>query len=341
MIHNLIFNRKSALTFVALLAAFSTFSNTASAASCSINCLRVYSMTLSDLGNTIGGIVKLTDETGSGGGARSTVVHGLWTRPDGSVLDQYAVIGTRLRAQFSLYTAATPGTYTLTVVDATKAGYTFDSKNSSVLSTSITVGEAQNQPPIAISNADVVSGSAPLMVTFDSIGSTDPDGAILSYAWDFGDGDSSTEETIIHTYTSVGSFTASMTVTDNLGATASSSNTITVTESNAGCISNCMSVDNIALSYKSKKGKIKGLVSLFDENDDPVGSAEVHARWTLPDGSTVDQTRNVRANLKARFTLKATAVGRYTLSVVEVIEQGHTFDADASNVLTGSIDIAP
>ena len=53
-------------------------------------------VTLTDLGNTISGIVKLVDETGAGAGARDPVVHAIWERPDGSTFDQYANIGTRL-----------------------------------------------------------------------------------------------------------------------------------------------------------------------------------------------------------------------------------------------------
>ncbi len=104
------------------------------------------------------------------------MVHAVWTRPDGSQFDQYANIGTRLRAEFRLYTAGEPGLYTLAVAGATKAGYTFDPANSALLSEDIQIGSSGNQTPIAISNADVTSGSAPLDVNFDSDGSKDTDG---------------------------------------------------------------------------------------------------------------------------------------------------------------------
>ena len=45
-----------------------------------------------------------------------------------------------------------------------------------------------NQFPIAHAHASVTAGQAPLAVTFTSTGSTDPDGTIQSYQWDFGDG---------------------------------------------------------------------------------------------------------------------------------------------------------
>ena len=49
-----------------------------------------------------------------------------------------------------------------------------------------------NRNPIAAFTTTPGSGSAPLQVTLDGTFSTDPDGAIASYAWDLGDGDTAT-----------------------------------------------------------------------------------------------------------------------------------------------------
>jgi len=58
-------------------------------------------------------------------------------------------------------------------------------------------------------------------VNFSSAGSSDPGGAIASYAWDFGDGQSSTAANPLHSY-AVGSYSARLTVTDTLGASSTS-----------------------------------------------------------------------------------------------------------------------
>ena len=341
----MIFNSKSrwkmALMSIALLLTFFSTSNTALAGNCSTNCLSVYSITLTDLGNTIRGIVKLVDETGAGAGARGTVVHAIWTRPDGSTLDQYANIGTRLRATFSLYTASVSGTYTLTIVGATKAGYTFDPNPVSKSSKSITIAGSGNEPPTAIANADYTSGEAPLTVMFYSDGSMDPDGGILTYDWSFGDGATSTDANPTHTYSDIGNFTATLTVTDDMGATASSSVSITVTGSNAGCINNCMLVDQISFGYKKKSGVITGQVWIYDENNNRVKNAVVDAMWTLPNGDTIVDSSATNSRSKATFTLNATSAGEYALAIVKVVKGGFTFDPDGSNVLTGIIVIAP
>jgi len=55
-------------------------------------------------------------------------------------------------------------------------------------------------------------------VTFDASGSSDVDGTIVSHAWDFGDGFIETDVVTTHNYESAGTFTVTLTVTDNLGA---------------------------------------------------------------------------------------------------------------------------
>ncbi len=69
--------------------------------------------------------------------------------------------------------------------------------------------------PVASFTATPSSGPAPLTVTFDGSASNDPDGQPLTFEWAFGDGGTSTTgPTVQHTYTSAGSFTASLVVRD-------------------------------------------------------------------------------------------------------------------------------
>ncbi|ROT31628.1 PKD domain-containing protein [Micromonospora sp. HM5-17] len=84
-----------------------------------------------------------------------------------------------------------------------------------------------NQVPHAVATATPTSGQAPLTVTFDAVGSTDPDpGDILEYQWDFtGDGTvDATGRTVSHTYAAVGTYAARLRVVDIGGL----SDTVTV-----------------------------------------------------------------------------------------------------------------
>ncbi len=75
--------------------------------------------------------------------------------------------------------------------------------------------------PIARATSDKDSGPTPLTVQFSSDGSIDPDGSSLTYAWDFdGNGTTdSTEANPTHTYSTAGTFNATLTVTDADGQT--------------------------------------------------------------------------------------------------------------------------
>jgi glucose/arabinose dehydrogenase/PKD repeat protein len=87
----------------------------------------------------------------------------------------------------------------------------------------ITYTADTNRAPTAAATATPSSGPLPLDVTFDGAGSTDPDGDTLTYEWDFGDGSPrATGRTVVHTYTSAGSYTAVLTVRDGRGGTGSS-----------------------------------------------------------------------------------------------------------------------
>ncbi len=76
-----------------------------------------------------------------------------------------------------------------------------------------------NERPTAAFTVDVAEGDAPLDVRFDASASNDPDGRIVSYAWDFGDGNAGSGRIVTHTYRDPGAYTPSLTVTDDRGAT--------------------------------------------------------------------------------------------------------------------------
>jgi len=68
-------------------------------------------------------------------------------------------------------------------------------------------------------------------VTFDGSNSTDLDGTISSYSWDFGDGNTGTGQKPTHTYNNAGTYTVKLTVTDNDDGENSETTSIIITES--------------------------------------------------------------------------------------------------------------
>ena len=88
-----------------------------------------------------------------------------------------------------------------------------------------------NQLPVARIVANVLSGDSPLVVTFSATASTDADGIITAYVWNFGDGGTDTGANVQHTFTSTDAikvFTVTLTITDDDGATAQATQTIEV-----------------------------------------------------------------------------------------------------------------
>lgn len=111
------------------------------------------------------------------------------------------------------HTYSQPGTYTGTFTIQDELGGT---SRATVI---IQVSQVANQAPTATILADRTSGEAPLTVQFTGQG-TDPDGTIVRYDWDFGDGGFAGGQQVEHTFTLVGIYNVSLTVTDDRGATA-------------------------------------------------------------------------------------------------------------------------
>lgn len=110
-----------------------------------------------------------------------------------------------------------PDTLTGTFAPASGAGFT-DSFSLGPPDTSV------NAPPVAA----ITSDCRALSCTFDGRSSSDSDGTIESYTWDYGDGQSGTGPTPTHDYDTAGVYDVTLTVRDDDGATASATVSLTV-----------------------------------------------------------------------------------------------------------------
>lgn len=122
------------------------------------------------------------------------------------------------------YTYQSIGTYIAT--------FTVTDNDGAKSSDTVTITVMQNQPPSVTISANPTSGTEPLKVYFTASAS-DPDGEIVSYYWDFGDGKTSTQKNPTHTFYATGTveteyYEVTLTVTDDSGATSTDTITITV-----------------------------------------------------------------------------------------------------------------
>jgi PKD repeat protein len=133
----------------------------------------------------------------------------------------------------------------------------------------------ENIPPVAVARANPTSGSDPLTVNFDGSQSYDPDGTIVSYHWDFGDGYWERTTRASHQYRSPQSYTAVLTVTDDKRMEGKAEVVITV--------GNKPPVAAIAVS--PQKGTAPLTVTLDGSQSSDPDDADLSFSWDFGDGA--------------------------------------------------------
>ena len=116
----------------------------------------------------------------------------------------------------------------------------------SIFGNTIPVGDngsgGTNQPPVAI----ISHNCTELSCSFDGIGSSDIDGSITDYQWNFGDGGSAFGAQVQHTFSNSGTFNVSLTVADNGGATNTDTIAVAVNGGGNGGLTSGVAVSNLA-----------------------------------------------------------------------------------------------
>ncbi len=136
-----------------------------------------------------------------------------------------------------------------------------------------------NTAPNAVAIASPTSGLLPLVVAFDASQSTDSDGDVLTYTWDFGDGTTATGVTASHTYTVQDNYTVVLTVSDgeltDEAIISISAGTVIVNDPPVAAISASLTSGNAPLEITFDASEST------DPNNDPLTF-----NWNFDDGST-------------------------------------------------------
>jgi len=146
----------------------------------------------------------------------------------------------------------------------------------------VVVSVIQNQPPTAEASATPLSGPAPLLVSFDSTQSSDPEGGDLTYGWHFGDGSTGSGATPTHTFDLPDVYQAVLTVIDERGL--ADIDTVEITVCGDGI--NCPPVADAGedqMAYLGESVQLSGSASDHD------GDEIVYWAWSIdsaPAGSS-------------------------------------------------------
>ncbi|MCP4696401.1 MAG: DUF1566 domain-containing protein [Gammaproteobacteria bacterium] len=187
------------------------------------------------------------------------------------------------------------GTYTITLTVTDNDGIT-DS-----IQQNVTV----NALPIAAFNMAPAAGIAPLTINLDASASTDPDGAVIDYAWSSSDGQTASGLSASLTFNTASTYTITLTVTDNDGATHSSTpQNVTVTTNTSP----------VAAFNMTPAAGIAPLTVNLDASasTDPDGAVTDYA-WSSSDGQTA-------SGLSANLTFNA--AGAYTITLIVTDDKG-------------------
>lgn len=187
---------------------------------------------------------------------------------------------------------AKAGTYTVTLAVSDEDGA------SSEISVEVKLEALPvNQPP----TADFSATAQFLAAQFDASASQDPDGSISQYLWDFGDGSdpvSSDSATAGHDYTEAGSYTVSLTVTDDKGAIATATRVVQVLENQKPLASFTVSTDGLSIAVDASdssdpEGETLGYRWDFGDGSDPVSSTQATAEHEYAKDGTYTVTLEV------------------------------------------------
>lgn len=183
-------------------------------------------------------------------------------------------------------------------------------------------------PPNQAPTARFTYACTQLACTFDGSGSSDADGTVTSYAWTFGGDGSATGSQPAYTFGAAGTYGVTLQVTDDAGATGSTTQQVTVSAASAGTVS----IGALSASSSLRKGGWTATVTItvLDGTSALVADATVTGSWSTGAGTTCvtapDGTCSVSLNLGRKATSVKWTLGGITHATL-------TYDP-SGNVLT-------
>jgi PKD repeat protein len=166
--------------------------------------------------------------------------------------------------------------------------------------------------------ARFTSSSASLTVSVDGSTSTGAAGRALTYAWNFGDGQTGTGATTTHAYAADGTYTVALTVTDDHGLTSSVSHSVTVHQAPTAAFTPTVKSLSVALDGTASAAAGTATISSYD--------------WNFGDGSA--------HGTGATATHAYAAAGTYPVTLTVTDSQGATGTIEHDVVVAHTAPVA-
>jgi len=231
-------------------------------------------------------------------------------------------------AQSPSYTYNTAGTYTVSLSISNACGSDVMTKTDY-----ITVTQPTCNAPVADFSATPLSGDAPLLVDFTDNSTNSP----TSWSWDFGDGGSSTAQNPSYTYNNAGTYTVSMTATNDCGSdTQTKVDYITVTQPP---VNDAMHVGQLDVVKEGFFVFTRGhaTVKIVDQNGNGLANATVDGSWHQSGSGSVTLTTDANG-LAESFSNWIFGSGDFQFCVDNVTLTGYSYNASANVATCASTD---
>ena len=289
-----------------------------------------------------GALVSFDASASAPGDPSGAITDYSWNFGDGAPVDDTSATAAASHA----YTS--PGIYTVTLTATDDLGV------SATATEQVTV----DAPAAAFTTTPATVVAPGTTISFDATGSTDPQGTITDYQWNFGDGtpvdDAGTSTGVQRAYAARGTYTVTLTVTNNFGQTSTTTHTVTVDDPPTPAFASSPAIvaaPGATVSFNastSAPGASGGTITDYSWNfgdgtpvDDTSATAAASHAYALPGVYTVTLTTTddlgVSATTTHQITVDAPAAAFTPSAAVSAPGATVTFDASGSTDPEGTI----